>query len=146
MVSSISWHTYNVAQSVVSEPSFRKDMSPLLCLPPAFTLVSCSASSSTLKIEATYSSETSVDFQRATQRYIPGERTLYCLFLLIFTLTLHSHSHFSFPSNLILAAYPMKLVCACYMFRPYHPPWLFSIIIFILPVPSSWKLCWSLSW
>jgi hypothetical protein len=41
---------------------------PLLA--SAFTLVSCSAYSSTLKIEATGSSETSVDFQRATRRHI----------------------------------------------------------------------------
>jgi hypothetical protein len=45
----------------------------LLCLPPAFTLVSCSAYSSTLKMEAICSSETSVDFQRTTLRYIPED-------------------------------------------------------------------------
>jgi hypothetical protein len=33
-------------------------------------LVSCLAYSSTLKMEATYYSETYVDFQRATQRYV----------------------------------------------------------------------------
>jgi hypothetical protein len=38
-----------------------------LCLPPASTLVSCSAYSSILKMEAIYSSETSVDFQRTTR-------------------------------------------------------------------------------
>jgi hypothetical protein len=43
----------------------------VLCLPPASTLVSCSVYSSTLKIEEIYSSETSVDFQRTTRRYIP---------------------------------------------------------------------------
>jgi hypothetical protein len=37
---------------------------PYVCLPPAFTVVSCFAYSSTLKIEATCSSEISVDFQR----------------------------------------------------------------------------------
>jgi hypothetical protein len=31
------------------------------------------AYSSTLKMEATYSSETSVDFQRTTERYIPED-------------------------------------------------------------------------
>jgi hypothetical protein len=35
-----------------------------------FTLVYCSAYSSTLNVDAIYSSETSVDFQRTTQRYI----------------------------------------------------------------------------
>jgi hypothetical protein len=37
----------------------------------------CLADSSTLKMEVTYSSETSVDFQRTTRRYIPEERTLH---------------------------------------------------------------------
>jgi hypothetical protein len=46
-------------------------------LPPAFTLVSCSAYSSTLKMEAIYFSETSVDFQRTTRRYIPQDGTLH---------------------------------------------------------------------
>jgi hypothetical protein len=39
-------------------------------------LVPCSAYSSTLKIEAISSSETSVDFQRTTWRYVPEDRTL----------------------------------------------------------------------
>jgi hypothetical protein len=43
----------------------------------AFTLVSCSAYSSTLKMEAMCSSETSVDFQRTTRRYIPEDSTLH---------------------------------------------------------------------
>jgi hypothetical protein len=42
----------------------------------AFTLVSCSANSSTLKMEAIRSSETSVDFQQTTRRYIPEDSTL----------------------------------------------------------------------
>jgi hypothetical protein len=44
-------------------------------LPPAFTLVSCLAYS-ILKKEMICSSETSVNFQRTTQRYIPEDRTL----------------------------------------------------------------------
>jgi hypothetical protein len=47
-----------------------------LCLPHAFTLVSCLACSSTLKMKATRSSQTSVDFQRTTRRYIPEDSTL----------------------------------------------------------------------
>jgi hypothetical protein len=39
--------------------------------PPAFTLVSSSAYSLILKMEKICSSETSVDFQRPTRRYIP---------------------------------------------------------------------------
>jgi hypothetical protein len=35
------------------------------------------AYSSTLKMEATYSSETSVDFQWTTLRYVPEDRTLH---------------------------------------------------------------------
>jgi hypothetical protein len=49
----------------------------LLCLQSAFTLVSCSAYSSILKMEAKCSSETSVDFQRTTRRRIPEGRTLH---------------------------------------------------------------------
>jgi hypothetical protein len=45
-----------------------------LCLLAAFTLVSCSAYSSTLKMEEIFSSETSVDFRRTAQRYIPWLR------------------------------------------------------------------------
>jgi hypothetical protein len=41
----------------------------------AFTLVSCSTYYSTLKMEAIRSSETSVDFQRTTLRYIPEDGT-----------------------------------------------------------------------
>jgi hypothetical protein len=41
------------------------------CLTSAFTLVSCLAYSSTQKIEATCSSETSTEFQRTTQHYVP---------------------------------------------------------------------------
>jgi hypothetical protein len=48
-----------------------------LCLPSAFTLVSCSAYFSTLKMEALCSPETSVDFQRTTRRYIPEDSTLH---------------------------------------------------------------------
>jgi hypothetical protein len=45
-------------------------------LPPASCLVSCSAYSSTLKMEATCSSETPVDLQRTAWLYIPDTRTL----------------------------------------------------------------------
>jgi hypothetical protein len=47
------------------------------CLPPVFTLVSCLTYFSTLKMEATCSSETSVDTQQTTRRYIPEDGTLY---------------------------------------------------------------------
>jgi hypothetical protein len=42
-----------------------------------FTLVSYLAYSLTLKMEATCSSETLVDFQRTSQHYIPEDRTLF---------------------------------------------------------------------
>jgi hypothetical protein len=48
-----------------------------LSLSPAFTVVSRLAYSLTLKMDATCSSETSVDFQRTTRRYIPKHRTLH---------------------------------------------------------------------
>jgi hypothetical protein len=47
-----------------------------LCLPPDFTLVSCLAYSSALKMEATCSSEAPVDFQWTTRRCIPEDRIL----------------------------------------------------------------------
>jgi hypothetical protein len=40
-------------------------------------LASCSAYSSTMKMEAIFSSETSGDFQRTTRRYIPEDRALH---------------------------------------------------------------------
>jgi hypothetical protein len=40
-------------------------------LPPAFMLVSCADFSSTPKMDATCSSETSVDFKQIRRRYIP---------------------------------------------------------------------------
>jgi hypothetical protein len=48
-----------------------------LCLPLAFTLVSCSAYSSNLKMEVICSSETWVDCERTTRRYIPEDSTLH---------------------------------------------------------------------
>jgi hypothetical protein len=41
-----------------------------------FMLVSCLVYSSTMNIEVTSSSETSVDFRWTTQNYIPEDRTL----------------------------------------------------------------------
>jgi hypothetical protein len=52
-------------------PCYMQDM-----LAACFILVSCLAYSSTLKMETTCSSETSVDFHRTTLRYIPKHRTL----------------------------------------------------------------------
>jgi hypothetical protein len=40
-------------------------------------MASCTAYSSTLKMEVIRSSETSVDFQRTTGRYIPEDSTLH---------------------------------------------------------------------
>jgi hypothetical protein len=48
-----------------------------LILEPVFTLVSCTVYSSTLKMEAIFSSETSVGFQRTTWLYIPESSTLH---------------------------------------------------------------------
>jgi hypothetical protein len=59
---------YNAPRFVESQPTFQKSKH---CL-----LVSCLAYSSTLKMEATCSSETSVGFQRITRRYVSADRTL----------------------------------------------------------------------
>jgi hypothetical protein len=74
---------YNIVQSVESQLTFRMKMWPPFSVskynpskyqggkqPPAFTLVSCSSYSSTLKMEAIFSSEISVNFQRTTRCYI----------------------------------------------------------------------------
>jgi hypothetical protein len=45
------------------------------CLPSAFTTVSCSTYSSTLKMEAIFFSQTSVEFQRTTRHCTPEDRT-----------------------------------------------------------------------
>jgi hypothetical protein len=60
-----------------------------------FTLVSCLAYSSSLKMEGTYSSETSVDFQRAARRYIPEDGTLHIEYLIG-----HSLHHDNAPSRI----------------------------------------------
>jgi hypothetical protein len=67
---------YNTVQSVESQPTFRRNTSTpssVCCLQLAFTIVSCSDCYSTLKMEATTSTETSVDFQRTTRRYTPED-------------------------------------------------------------------------
>jgi hypothetical protein len=53
-------------------------------LPPAFMLVSCSASSSTLKMEAICFSEMSVGFQWTTRCYVPEDSTHLVKNLLLF--------------------------------------------------------------
>jgi hypothetical protein len=53
------------------------DKIPAWKKPPASMLVSCSTYSATLKIDATSSSETSVDFQRTTLPYNPEDRGLH---------------------------------------------------------------------
>jgi hypothetical protein len=54
----------------------KNNLELFFCLQLAFTLVSYSAYSWTLKMEAIYSSETSVDFQRTIRRYITEDSTL----------------------------------------------------------------------
>jgi hypothetical protein len=46
-----------------------------LCLSHTFTLISCFVNSSTLKMDAIFSSETSVDFQHTTRHYIHEDKT-----------------------------------------------------------------------
>jgi hypothetical protein len=58
-------------------PSKTKAARKQVYLSPDFTLNSRLAYLSTLKIEAKCSSETSVDFQRTTRRYILGDRTVH---------------------------------------------------------------------
>jgi hypothetical protein len=66
---SVFWY-YNTVQSVGGQPTFA-------LVATCFTLVSCLAYSSTLKVEATCSFETSVDFQKTTRPYIPEDGTIH---------------------------------------------------------------------
>jgi hypothetical protein len=66
---------YNAVQSVENQTTFRRNIllsssEFVLC----FLLVSCWAYSSTLKMEATCSSETSIDFERTTHQYIAQDK------------------------------------------------------------------------
>jgi hypothetical protein len=64
---SVNYSVLKVARTLIQQSI------SVLCLPPAFTLVSCLAYSSTLKMEAICSFEMSVDFQWTTWRYIPED-------------------------------------------------------------------------
>jgi hypothetical protein len=66
---------FRIEEKVEQETS-KKQAANRAGLPPAVSLVSGLAFSSILKLEATCPSETSVDFERNTRRYIPEERTL----------------------------------------------------------------------
>jgi uncharacterized lipoprotein YajG len=59
--------------AMVMKSSIFWDITLCSLLATCFMLASCSAYSSTLKVEVTCSSS-SVDFQRATPRYIPEDR------------------------------------------------------------------------
>jgi hypothetical protein len=73
---------YNAVYSTGSQSKFRRNMSPLssglqstVLLATCFTLVYSLAYSSTLKKKATCTSETPIDFQRITRRYISVDGT-----------------------------------------------------------------------
>jgi hypothetical protein len=67
---------FEVLTAVVMKSSIFWDITAELYLPPSLMLVCCLAYSSTLKTEVTCSSETSVHFQRSTQRYISEYKNL----------------------------------------------------------------------
>jgi hypothetical protein len=69
------WGTYCLHLQLKNEPSKKSGWK--FCLSPAFTLVSCLAYSSTLKMEAVCFSKTVVDFQRTTWHYIPEDSNLH---------------------------------------------------------------------
>jgi ABC-type transport system involved in cytochrome bd biosynthesis fused ATPase/permease subunit len=74
-------------------------------MPPAFTLVSCSAYFWNLKIEAALSSQTLVDFQRTTRRYIPE------------VITVHNHrceNLKSYVSRYVPNSVPITLIVPVY--------------------------------
>jgi hypothetical protein len=63
--------TFSVEKKAKEETSLKQVASRT-----SFMLVSCLAYFSNLKMEATCSSETSVDFQRTTRRYVPEDKAL----------------------------------------------------------------------
>jgi hypothetical protein len=67
-----SWRSWNKPSKKLAE----------LCLPPAFTLGSYSTYSSAVKMETLFFSETPVDFERTTWRYIPEDSTLQYYFFI----------------------------------------------------------------
>jgi hypothetical protein len=96
----------------------KQSKKPERCLPSAFTPVLCWGYFSALKMEATCSSEMSVDFQRATRRHIPNDTTL------IITAVKTSN-----PTSLMASA--IKFLCGLYaptsgrifnrLFTLFHP-------------------------
>jgi hypothetical protein len=78
---------FEVLTPMVMQSSILWDITPCSLLkvnrlPPVFTLVSSLAYSSILKTKATCSSETLVDFQLTTRRYIPEDTTLQAFYLI----------------------------------------------------------------
>jgi hypothetical protein len=57
--------------------NFSKNQQSLICLPPAYLLVLTEIISSTLKMKAICSSETSVASQQITRRHIPEDDALH---------------------------------------------------------------------
>jgi hypothetical protein len=82
-----------------------------------FTLVSCLASSSAWKMEATYSSQMSVDFQWIKQRYITEYRTV--------------HSQPLRQSKILLscfASYMKTFIHLCVFYQIYWPNFLLAYV------------------
>jgi hypothetical protein len=67
----------NVSISFQMKSIIFGDVTPCSLLPPAYLLVLAEIISSTLKMEAIFSSETSVSTQQTTRRYIPEDDTLH---------------------------------------------------------------------
>jgi hypothetical protein len=98
MKNTIFWDTTHCSPLKINrrfEGTYRHHLLDLseLCLPPDFTLVPCSAYSSTLRIEAICSPETSVDFQQTTKRYIPEDSTLSIYVFVVLILTRTSNNY-----------------------------------------------------
>jgi hypothetical protein len=77
----VRWKSTDVSEEHIAD----------LCLPPAFTLVSCSAYSSTLKMEVICSSKTLADFQWTTGYYSPEDSILSHYELLLWPNTLNQN-------------------------------------------------------
>jgi hypothetical protein len=113
-------------------------------------LVSCLAYSSTLEMEASCSSEMSVDFQRSTRRYISEDSTLVDnsspLDCVLKSLNpVHTLTHYFFPRSILIWFLYLNLVSQVIFFYVFPNKILYTSRLHItsLPVrPTYGKTCY----
>jgi hypothetical protein len=116
----------------------------VLSFPPAFALVSCSAYSWTLKMEAICSYQTSVGFQRTTRRYITKDCTLQFICVLLNTGNILKGEILKYEKNLMLYISVLNFVLVmkvtrvvCASSHNFNTSVLLFIFIFLLFVSGA---------